>query len=225
MYYFKIQLPPAAPILVGPGSSASPGPTVSGTTQIFQWKQVTGATSYLLEVQDVTARTAVMRYTIPSGSTTSYKLSGLKAGDVYKWKVYAYAGSTIGLPSLVDYFKLSKLSRILGEHDISEGARRVARPRKAWCPSRQCCCRMPTLCGQTLTPCPSPNGERGVPLLPRLGVGEAAGGGRGIGRLDGGSDGPAVGAIQLQIGDDDFSHRSQVQGLIDLLQQLAFQFL
>ena len=51
-------LAPAAPILIGPGSSASPGPTVSGTAQTFRWDKVTGATSYRLEVKDVTAGTA-----------------------------------------------------------------------------------------------------------------------------------------------------------------------
>ena len=45
-----------APILIGPKSGGiGPGPTDWGTSQTFIWYPVAGATSYLLEVQDLTA--------------------------------------------------------------------------------------------------------------------------------------------------------------------------
>ena len=95
---FNVNVPPASPVLVSPGSNTSPMPTVTNTTQTFKWKQVAGASSYLLELQDVTAGTGVKRYTITGGSTTSYAI-GLTAGHNYKWEVFAYAGSSHGLPS------------------------------------------------------------------------------------------------------------------------------
>ena len=84
---------PQAPALVSPGSSICPGPKLTGTTQTFQWDQVSNATSYSLRVTDLTAGTAVTPYSISSGSTTSYSVSGLNAGDTYYWDMYAFNGS------------------------------------------------------------------------------------------------------------------------------------
>ncbi len=61
----------SAPVLIAPGNSTSPGPTIGSISQTFQWYQVTNATSYLLQVKDITAATGITTYTIPSGSTTS----------------------------------------------------------------------------------------------------------------------------------------------------------
>ena len=62
-------------------------PTVSGTTQTFQWDQVAIAASYLLEVKDVTAGAATQTYTVSGGSTTSCA-KGLIAGHTYQWNVW-----------------------------------------------------------------------------------------------------------------------------------------
>ncbi len=95
----------AAPVLVSPGSSAGPGPTVIGTAPTFKWNQVSNATSYLLYVQDVTAGTGAVTYTISSGSTTSDAV-GLTAGHAYAWNVCAYAGSAESLLSKTYYFTI-----------------------------------------------------------------------------------------------------------------------
>ena len=95
----------AAPILVGPGSGANPGPTVVGTTETFRWKEVTGATSYRLEVKDVTAGTATKAYAIASGLTTSDAI-GLVAGHVYQWSMYAYAGAAASPLSKTCFFTI-----------------------------------------------------------------------------------------------------------------------
>ena len=86
------------------GQQRQAGATVTGATQTFKWQQVTGATGYVLELQDVTAGTGVKRYTISSGSTTSYQLK-LTAGHSYKWEVFAYDGAIHGLPSTEFLFK------------------------------------------------------------------------------------------------------------------------
>ena len=60
--------------MVGPGSVNSPGTTLTGTSQTFRWNQAANATSYLLNVRDVTTN-ALSNYSISSGSTTSYDLT------------------------------------------------------------------------------------------------------------------------------------------------------
>ena len=64
------------------------------------------ATGYLLEVQDVTAATAIKTYPISSGLTTSYPLSALNAGDAYQWNMYTYDGSVTSQASPWNYFTI-----------------------------------------------------------------------------------------------------------------------
>ncbi len=97
--------PPAAPVLVGPGSSAKPGPTVSGTAQTFRWNKVVSATNYLLDVKDLTAGTATTTYAISGGSTTSYAI-GLIAGHSYQWNMYAFDGASESVSSKMRYFTI-----------------------------------------------------------------------------------------------------------------------
>ena len=107
--YFQVSPPittPSAPQLVGPGGVNSPGTTLTGTSQTFQWNQAANATSYLLNVRDVTTN-ALSNYSISSGSTTSYDLSGLTAGDRLKWNMYAYNGTTQSPISGDMYFQVS----------------------------------------------------------------------------------------------------------------------
>ena len=102
----------SAPALVSPGTSTSPGQELTGTPQTFQWNQVTGATSYLLNVRDVTTN-QLNNYTIPNGTTTTYPLVGFTPGHVYKWNMYAYAGATPSPLSGSLYFTVAPSSPVL----------------------------------------------------------------------------------------------------------------
>ncbi len=108
-YYFTIQATVAAPVLIGPGSTTTPGPTVIGTSQTFQWDQFTNATSYLVELQNVTTGTGLTGYPVPGGTTTSDTISGLTAGDTYAWFMYAYDGSVASLPSPLYYLTIQPI--------------------------------------------------------------------------------------------------------------------
>jgi len=98
---------PAAPVLVGPGGSGSPGLTVQGTTQVFQWQQVSNATGYKLNVRDVTTPgNPVQNYVISGGATTSYSLSSLIAGHTYKWNMFSLNSAGQGGVSADRYFTI-----------------------------------------------------------------------------------------------------------------------
>lgn len=93
--------PPFAPTLVGPGSGTSPGPTISGSSQTFQWNQSGGATNYGLFVRDLTSNTLV--YSNSSvGNVTSTVVSGLAAGHQFRWNMQA--SNSAGTSSLSGYF-------------------------------------------------------------------------------------------------------------------------
>jgi photosystem II stability/assembly factor-like uncharacterized protein len=89
--YFQEQNPaPAAPVPVAPGSSASPGPSISNLMPTFQWQASTGATNYGLYVRDVTTGNLV--YNNDSvGNITSLTMSSgiLTSGDSYRWNMRA----------------------------------------------------------------------------------------------------------------------------------------
>ncbi len=75
-----------------------------GTTQSLLWYQVTNATSYLLQVKDVTAGTGITTYTISSGPTTNYTLYNLTLGHSYWWNMYAFTNSISSQISTTYYF-------------------------------------------------------------------------------------------------------------------------
>lgn len=91
----------AAPTLIGPGSSTPPGPTASNPTT-FQWNEVANATSYSLQLKDVTAGWSTTT-PISGGSTTSQTFV-LDGGDAYWWNMCAKAGSSVSPVSTTYYF-------------------------------------------------------------------------------------------------------------------------
>ena len=101
----SINVLPAAPILIAPGSPIPPGPTVSNPIQTFRWNQVTDATTYMLYVWDITAGGWIPTNLI-SGSATGYTLSGLTAGH-YGWYMCAFDGSDWSPQSKEYYFTIA----------------------------------------------------------------------------------------------------------------------
>jgi len=101
------QQAPMAPILFSPGNNTNPEPTVCDTDQTFQWSQAANATSYLLQVKDVTAGTGIKTYPISDGWTTTYPLGGFVPGHAYWWNMYAYAGSIVSPVSATYYFTIA----------------------------------------------------------------------------------------------------------------------
>jgi hypothetical protein len=94
--YFTVSVAtvPAAPTLDAPGSSTSPGPTLTNLTPTFVWFASAGATKYMLYVRDLT--TNVLVYDNESiGNTTSIVMpSGtLVAGHSYRWDMQASNGA------------------------------------------------------------------------------------------------------------------------------------
>ena len=105
-YYFQVNTTtvPATPTLVGPGSSSSPGPVLTSTSQTLQWNQATGATGYGVYVQDITTGLSgpfvysndavgnVTQLALPSGTLVS--------GHSYAWNIWATnsAGHTASAP-------------------------------------------------------------------------------------------------------------------------------
>ncbi len=90
--YFTVNLSavPAAPTLVGPGSSSSPGPTLSTLTPTFQWNAVSGATNYGLYVKDVATGALVFNNDAVGDVTSLVLPSGtLQAGHSYVWNMRA----------------------------------------------------------------------------------------------------------------------------------------
>ena len=93
---------PNPPTLVGPGSTSSPGPTISTLTPTMSWNVASGATGYGLYLRDLTLTTSPLDYNKESlvydnddvGNVTSLTLpSGkLTAGHSYRWNVRARNG-------------------------------------------------------------------------------------------------------------------------------------
>ncbi len=100
------QWAPPVPTLVGPGSTTSPGPTESSTSQTFQWDAVDTATSYQLDLKDVTAGTGAVTHTVTGGSTTSDTITGLTAGHTYQWYMYALNGTVTSSVSTTEYLTI-----------------------------------------------------------------------------------------------------------------------
>ena len=247
VYYFKIQLPPAAPILVGPGSGQS-GASGNGTTQIFQWKQVPSATKYLLEVQDVTAHLRYSTARFPAARRPATSLAGSRPGTGTNGRCMPTPARPLARVAGRLLQAERKLSPNLGDHNIfgvppGDAGDSPVRFQDAHAMQANPHPRAPRApCETSSWSSPGGRGEfhsyrDSASARPPEAVGigrlaaEVAAGLSDVGSSKGGdcfewvrATAP-VGAIELQIGDDDFSHRPQVQGLIDLLQQLAFQFL
>jgi hypothetical protein len=95
--YFKTA-PLVAPVILGPGSSNSPGPIITTLTPTFTWKPVTGVTfdTYQINLYDVT--TGVFRMIQVAKNQSSYKLPAgtLTAGNTYIWNLRLKVGNTTG---------------------------------------------------------------------------------------------------------------------------------
>jgi len=90
------------PTTMLPGSSGSPGATVSSLTPVFSWNPVNGATGYGLYIRDMTASGAPIIYPNASG-TTARPLTGISftmpsgvlvSGHTYRWNMTSFNGST-----------------------------------------------------------------------------------------------------------------------------------
>src|ERR1019366_5952431 len=81
---------PAAPTLSSPGSSSSPGTTISTLAPTMSWNASIGANNYGVYIYDVTTSTLVYNFDYV-GNTLSLALpSGyLVAGHSYRWNVFA----------------------------------------------------------------------------------------------------------------------------------------
>jgi hypothetical protein len=95
-------------VILSPGSSKSPGPTLTTLTPTFKWHAVTsviGLTGYQINLYDITTSkfvshtvgASVTQYTLPSSSP-------LTAGDDYVWNVRVLANGKSGPPSVYAYF-------------------------------------------------------------------------------------------------------------------------
>jgi hypothetical protein len=78
--------PPSAPVDLSPGSTSSPGPTLSSRTVTLSWSASTGATFYSFGVRDMASNSLVVDVANHTG--TSYTAT-LSAGREYRWNVSA----------------------------------------------------------------------------------------------------------------------------------------
>ncbi len=87
--YFKtpgiIVTIPAVPTGTSPGTTYTPGPTMSGNSVTLSWNASSGATQYGLGVRDMTTNTLVVSTTVTGTSYTA----NLIAGKQYRWNVAA----------------------------------------------------------------------------------------------------------------------------------------
>jgi hypothetical protein len=110
--YMFFQAPPAvtlpAPVVIGPGSTPSPGPVLTTSTPTFTWNAVTGVTGmtgYQLNLYDTT-HTKSASYTIdPTATSFTLPAGVLSAGDTYVWNLRVVAGTQSGPPSTYLFFQ------------------------------------------------------------------------------------------------------------------------
>jgi len=107
--FVKVQTIPYPPTLISPGSSSSPGPTISTLTPTFQWSAASGADYYGLYIRDLATDTLVFdsqargiqitgtSYVLPSGV--------LQWGKPYRWNMNSHNSAGWGSYSGVLYFQ------------------------------------------------------------------------------------------------------------------------
>jgi Domain of unknown function (DUF1906) len=91
--------PPATPTGLTPGSTASPGPTLSTLSPLFSWTAVSGATNYSVAVRDLSTNTLIVNGTVSTNSFTP----ALTAGRPYRWAVSACSGAGCSASSAALY--------------------------------------------------------------------------------------------------------------------------
>ena len=110
--YFQTPKPVTlpAPVVVGPGTTASPGPVLTGTTPTFTWKAVTGVAfdTYQLNLYDETSA-KFLTFQVPNTATSFTPPAGdLAAGDAFVWNLRLVDGTVSGPPSTYLYFQTPK---------------------------------------------------------------------------------------------------------------------
>jgi hypothetical protein len=110
--YLYFQTPAATalpiPIVLGPGSTKSPGPVVTTTTPTFTWDAVPDAattiTGYQLNLYDYTTAKFVS-YVIPATATSFTVPTALTSGDTFVWNLRVIEGDVTGTESAYLYFQ------------------------------------------------------------------------------------------------------------------------
>jgi hypothetical protein len=103
--YFQAPATLPAPVVIGPGSTASPGPVLSTTVPTFTWDAVTGVTftGYQLNLENLTTSTFTS-YQIAKTATSFTPPTALGAGDQFVWNLRLVNGNVSGPPSTYLYF-------------------------------------------------------------------------------------------------------------------------
>jgi hypothetical protein len=100
---------PAAPTLIGPGNSNTPGPAINTLTPAFQWNSISGADYYNLTVSRAPYSSSNVIYTSQQLTGTSFTLpSGLLFnGQTYCWQMTATNVSGTSNASNIFFFQTS----------------------------------------------------------------------------------------------------------------------
>ena len=93
---------PAVPSGLTPGSTTSPGPSVSGPSVTLSWNASSGATTYIGDITDVSTGQSVGTINTSSTSATF----ALTAGRPYKWWVEACNNAVCSNPSATAFFQV-----------------------------------------------------------------------------------------------------------------------
>ena len=80
------------PTLVSPGTTAPPVPTISGLSATLKWNPVPDAISYNLNLRDLTTNNQVLD--LDGVGTTSFVVTSLQPGRLYRWNVQACNSTT-----------------------------------------------------------------------------------------------------------------------------------
>ncbi len=94
---------PATPTNPTPGSTTSPGPTLTSTTVTLSWSASAGATYYDLGVRDMSTNVLVVDATTPN---TTYTVT-LEAGKTYRWNVAAVNSAGFSKYTTLLYFTIA----------------------------------------------------------------------------------------------------------------------
>ena len=131
--YLYFQAPPAtvlpAPVVVGPGSTAAPGPVLTTRVPTFTWKATTGVTftGYQLNLFDQTLNKFVS-YQVGKSVTSFTVPTALAAGDKFVWNLRLLNGSQSGPPSTYLYFQTPPAATLPAPVVIGPGSTSSASP-------------------------------------------------------------------------------------------------
>ncbi|MBZ0089032.1 MAG: hypothetical protein K8H90_01505, partial [Thermoanaerobaculia bacterium] len=100
-YFQTPAAPPAVPGNPTPGSTSSPGPTMSSTTVALDWSSSSGATYYDLGVRDMATNQLVVDTQVSSSAYTA----NLSPGKPYRWNVAACNASGCSAFTSYRYFQ------------------------------------------------------------------------------------------------------------------------